>query len=99
MGGESWLDKMRIFLLLACLGGLGACATAERAKTQSAEIGAIQTETSDQVLGQFLDAAEKGDFDSAYQLLAGGRRARYTPPPLRQAFELEPRAKGLVGRA
>jgi protease-4 len=99
IGGESWLGKLRLFLLLACLAGLGACATAERAKTQSTEIGAVQPETSDQVLGQFLDAAEKGDFDSAYQLLAGSWRARYTPARLRQDFELEPRAKELVGRA
>ena len=99
IGGESWLGKMLLFLLLACLGGLGACATAERAQTRSTEIGAIQPETSDQVLGQFLDAAEKGDFDSAYQLLAGSWRARYTPARLKQDFELEPRAKELVGRA
>src|SRR5229473_625499 len=99
IGGESWLGKMLLFLLLACLGGLGACATAERAQTRSTEIGAIQPDTSDQVLGQFLDAAEKGDFDSAYQLLAGSWRARYTPARLKQDFELEPRAKELVGRA
>jgi protease-4 len=99
IGGERWLGKMRLFLLLACLGGLGACATAGRAKTQSNETGAIQTETSDQVLGQFLDAAERGDFDSAYQLLAGSWRARYTPARLKQDFELEPRAKEMVGRA
>src|SRR6266852_5991623 len=90
---------MMIFPLLARLAGPGACTTAIAAPTRSTEIGSIQPETSDQVLGQFLDAAEEGDFDSAYQLLAGSWRARYTPARLKQDFELEPRAKELVARA
>jgi hypothetical protein len=99
VGGESWLGKTLPLLMVALLGGLGGCAGPERAQTRPTEIGASQVETSDQVLGRFLDATDKGDFDSAYLLLAGSWRARYTPARLKQDFELEPRSRELVERA
>jgi len=50
-------------------------------------------------LSRFLDAAEAGDFDAAYQMMAGSWRARYTPERLKEDFDREPLAKERLARA
>jgi len=52
-----------------------------------------------EVLSRFLDAAEAEDFDTAYRMMAGGLRARYTPERLKQDFGREPLAKEKLARA
>lgn len=52
-----------------------------------------------EALAQFLAAVELGDFSSAYQMLAGSWRARYTPERLRADFEIEPLARERLARA
>lgn len=52
-----------------------------------------------EVLTRFLDAAESGDFDAAYQMMAGSWRARYTPERLKQDFDREPLARERLARA
>lgn len=51
------------------------------------------------VLGRFLDAAQSGDFEEAYQWLAGSWRARYTPARLKEDFEREPLGPDRIARA
>lgn len=52
-----------------------------------------------EVLSRFLDAAESGDFDAAYQMMSGSWRARYTPERLKQDFAREPLARERLARA
>jgi hypothetical protein len=56
-------------------------------------------ETPSEVLADFIAAADRGDFDRAYQLLSGEWRARYTPDRLRRDFLDEPLAKERLERA
>ncbi|MGZ3460322.1 MAG: hypothetical protein ACXU86_17685 [Archangium sp.] len=51
------------------------------------------------VLGRFLDATEAGDWATAWSLLSGPLRARYTPERLREDFKREPLAAERVRRA
>jgi hypothetical protein len=50
-------------------------------------------------LQRFLDAAERGDFSAAYELLSESWRARYTPERFKEDFEREPQAKERLARA
>jgi hypothetical protein len=52
-----------------------------------------------EALRSFLDAAERGDFVAAYQLLATSWRQRYTPARLAADFKAEPLAKERLLRA
>jgi len=95
---DGWLGKVLLFSLLAALSIPGGCAT-DTARTvaegppSSAETGSAA------VLQRFLDAADRGDFETAYELLSQIWRVRYTPERLKRDFALEPRAKDLLGRA
>ena len=51
------------------------------------------------VLGEFIAAAEARDFERTYHLLSGALRARYTPQRLEADFEAEPLAKERLERA
>lgn len=50
-------------------------------------------------LRRFIDKVEARDWKSAWELLAGPLRARYTPDRLRDDFEREPLAKERLRRA
>ena len=52
-----------------------------------------------QVLSHFLEAADKGDFATAYRLLSSPLRARYTPERLARDFAAEPLARERLARA
>lgn len=47
----------------------------------------------------FLDAAEAGDFKTAYGLLAGALKARYSPERFAEDFRSEPQSKERLSRA
>jgi hypothetical protein len=50
-------------------------------------------------LQKFLDAVDRGDFASAYGLLAAPWRARYTPQRLKEDLALEPLGRERMARA
>jgi hypothetical protein len=52
-----------------------------------------------EALARFLDAADAGDFASAYGMLSGSWRARYTPALFAKDFAAEPLAKERLARA
>lgn len=52
-----------------------------------------------QTLRTFLDAADRGDFTTAYALLAAPLRARYTAQTLARDFAQEPLARERLARA
>jgi hypothetical protein len=56
-------------------------------------------EAARRALEAFLSAADSGDFDAAYRLLASELRARYTPQRLEQDFRTEPLALERLARA
>lgn len=58
-----------------------------------------QPPTARAALAAFLDAAERGDFEVAYRLLAAPWRARYTPERLASDFRAEPLARERLARA
>lgn len=55
--------------------------------------------TARDTLDRFLTAAEQGDFEGAYRLLAADWRGRYTPAQLKQDFQSEPQAQARLERA
>ena len=57
------------------------------------------TEGPREALGKFLDAVSSNDFESAYRMLAGPWRGRYTPARLKADFAAEPLAKERLERA
>jgi hypothetical protein len=61
--------------------------------------GPVVSATPEAALGDFLSAAEAGDFETAYRLLAGPWRARYTPGLLESDFRQEPAARERLVRA
>ncbi len=83
----------------------------ERLKAVSPEIEAVRepdgwrvaevapVEGPKEALARFLDAAEAGDFEAAWRMLAGEWRARYTPARLAKDFADEPLAKDRLARA
>ena len=81
-------------IVLCCLLIAAACRTAPETGSPNSASGAPS-----EVLSRFLDAAEAGDFDTAYRMMAGGLRARYTPERLKQDFDREPLAKEKLARA
>jgi len=95
---DGWLGKVLAFSLFAALATPLGCATGagrpvSEGPPSSPDAGSAA------VLRRFLDAADVGDFDTAYQLLTESWRARYTPERLKRDFALEPRAKDLLARA
>ena len=59
---------------------------------------ALQT-AADAVLLRFLQAAEEGDFQTVWTLLAPSLRARYTPARLKEDFANEPKSPERMGRS
>lgn len=59
----------------------------------------IPSEGPREALARFLDSAERGDFESAYRLLAASWRSKYTPDRLKADFEAEPLARERLVRA
>jgi hypothetical protein len=50
-------------------------------------------------LRKFLDSADRGDFATAYSMLAAPWRARYTPERLKEDLEREPLGRERIARA
>jgi hypothetical protein len=52
----------------------------------------------DAILLRFLQAADEGDFKTAWTLLAPSLRSRYTPARLKEDFQNEPKSQERLGR-
>jgi len=59
----------------------------------------VQEPDASRALARFVAAAEGGDFGTAYGLLAGEWRARYTPEKLASDFKAEPLSRERLARA
>jgi hypothetical protein len=66
---------------------------------RSAPAPVAPSRTAADILTEFVEAAEAGDFARAYALLSGPWRARYTPQRLQRDFEQEPLAHERLERA